>query len=276
LARAVNGIDIVVHTAAMKHVHISEYNPFEAVKTNVMGLQNLIDVSIDADVDRFIFTSSDKAANPANTMGTTKLLGEKLVTAANKYSGGHDIRLASVRFGNVINSSQSVIPVFRKQIKEGGPVTLTHPRMSRFFLTYDDVANLVTGAMKHTKGGELFIQKMDAIQIKDLAEAMIEVFAPKYGYDPTKIEITETGRRVGETFDEKIMTRREVSRTIENESLYAVLPEQSGENGYLNHDGIDGFNPVEDVVRSSKNADMLSQNEILNLLRTEFEEELPQ
>jgi FlaA1/EpsC-like NDP-sugar epimerase len=134
----------------MKHVDISEYNPFEAVKTNIIGLQSLIDVSIDADVDRFVFTSSDKAAHPANTMGTTKLLGEKLVTAANKYSGSHDIRLASVRFGNVINSSQSVIPVFREQIEEGDPVTLTDSKMNRFFLTYDDVAELVLGAMTHT------------------------------------------------------------------------------------------------------------------------------
>ncbi len=272
LARAVDGIDIVVHTAAMKHVDISEYNPFEAVKTNVMGLQNLIDVSIDADVTRFVFTSSDKAAHPANTMGTTKLLGEKLVTAANKYSGGHDIRLASVRFGNVINSSQSVIPVFREQIQKGGPVTLTDPRMSRFFLTYDDVAELVTGAIKHTEGGELFIRKMDAIQIEDLARAMIDALAPKYGHDPAAIEITETGRRVGETFDEKILTEREVSRTVENESLYAVLPEQTGENGYLIHEGIDGFDPVGDVVRSSKHAEKLTREEIFELLRTEFEE----
>lgn len=272
LARAVDNIDIVVHTAAMKHVDISEYNPFEAVKTNVIGLQNMIDVSIDADVERFVFTSSDKAAHPANTMGTTKLLGERLVTAANKYSGGSDIQLASVRFGNVINSSQSVIPLFREQIERGGPVTLTDPRMSRFFLTYDDVAKLVLGAMKHTQGGELFIQKMDAIWIEDLAEAMVEAFAPVYGHDPAAIEITETGRRVGETFDEKILTKREVSRTIENDSLYAVLPEQSTDNGYLHHDGIEGFEPVDGVVRSSENADKLSRDEILTLLRTEFEE----
>ena len=273
LTRAVNGVDIVVHTAAMKHVDISEYNPFEAVKTNVMGLQNLIDASIDAGVDRFVFTSSDKAANPANTMGTTKLLGERLVTAANKYSGGYDIRLASVRFGNVINSSQSVIPVFREQIENGGPVTLTDPRMSRFFLTHDDVAKLVTGAIEHTNGGELFLHKMDAIRIEDLAEAMIQALAPKYGYKPVEIEITETGRRVGETLDETILTTREMSRTLENESLYAVLPEQSGENGYLNHDGINGFKPVDSVVRSSEDADKLTRDEILELLRTEFDEE---
>jgi len=272
LARAVDGIDIVVHTAAMKHVDISEYNPFEAVKTNVMGLQNLIDVSISAGVERFVFTSSDKAAHPANTMGTTKLLGEKLVTAANKYSGSNDIQLASVRFGNVINSSQSVIPIFHEQIKEGGPVTLTDPKMTRFFITYDDVAELVLEAVNYTEGGEIFVHKMDAIRIEDLAEAMIDALAPTYGYDPANIEITQTGRRVAETFHEEILTEREISRTVENESLYAVIPEQSGENGYLTHDGIKGFKPVNGVVRSSENAEKLTREEIYQLLRTEFGE----
>jgi FlaA1/EpsC-like NDP-sugar epimerase len=272
LVRAVDGIDIVIHTAAMKHVDISEYNPFEAVKTNVMGLQNLIDASIGAGVERFVFTSSDKAAHPANTMGTTKLLGEKLVTAANKYSGSNDIQLASVRFGNVINSSQSVIPIFHEQIKEGGPVTLTDPKMTRFFLTYDDVAELVLKAVNYTEGGEIFVHKMDAIRIEDLAEAMIDALAPTFEYDPADIEITQTGRRVAETFHEEILTEREVSRTIENESLYAVIPEQSGENGYLTHDGIKGFEPVNGVVRSSENAEKLTREEIYQLLRTEFEE----
>jgi FlaA1/EpsC-like NDP-sugar epimerase len=276
LTRATDGIDTVVHTAAMKHVDISEYNPFEAVKTNVVGLQNLIDVSINKGVDRLVFTSSDKAAHPANTMGTTKLLGEKLITAANKYSGGHDIKLASVRFGNVINSSQSVIPVFKEQIKTGGPVTLTDPKMTRFFLTYDDVADLVTGALEHTEGGEIFIKKMDAIRIKDLAEAMIDVFAPEYGRDPSDIKIIETGARVGETFDEKILTQREVSRTVERDSLYAVIPEQAGGNGYLSHDGIEGFEPVDDAVRSSENADKLTREQIHRLLENEFEEEIRQ
>lgn len=276
LRRAVDDVDIVIHTAAMKHVDICEYNPFEAVQTNVVGLQNLIEASIDAGVDRFVLTSSDKAVHPANTMGTTKLLGEKLVTAANKYSGGHDILLASVRFGNVINSSHSVIPVFKEQIQEGGPITLTDRKMTRFFLTYTDVASLALQAMKHTEGGEVFVHKMDAIRIEDLAEAMIDVFGPMYGHDPADIDITVTGRRVGETFDEEILTEREVSRTIENESLYAITPEQSGENGYLTHDGIDGFEPVKDVIRSSERAEKLSREEIITLLRTEFEEELPQ
>lgn len=274
LARAVDGIDIIIHTAAVKHVDISEYNPFEAIKTNVVGLQNVIDVSINADVNQVIFTSSDKAAHPANTMGTTKLLGEKLITAANKYSGNKDIKLSSVRFGNVINSSQSVIPIFREQIKTGGPVTLTNPKMTRFFLTYDDVADLVTGALEYTGGGEIFIKKMDAIRIEDLAGAMIDVFAPQYGHDSSEIEIIETGARVGETFDEKILTEREVSRTVENDSLYGILPEQASENGYLSHEGIDNFEPVDDVVRSSEHADKLTREQIHHLLESEFEEEV--
>jgi len=276
LERAIDNIDIVVHTAAMKHVDVCEYNPFEAVQTNVIGLQNLIEAAIDADVERFVFTSSDKAVHPANTMGTTKLLGEKLVTAANKYSGRNDIRLTSVRFGNVINSSHSVIPIFKEQIQKGGPITLTDSKMTRFFLTYDDVASLVIGAMENTVGGEVFINKMDAIRIEDLAEAMIDVFAPRYGHDPSEIEITMTGRRMGETFDEEILTEREVARTIENDSLYAVTPEQAGENGYLSHDGIDGFEPVEDLIRTSERAEKLSYEQIVTLLETEFEEEMPQ
>lgn len=276
LVRAVDNVDVVIHTAAMKHVDVCEYNPFEAVKTNVMGLQNLIDVSIDEGVERFVLTSSDKSVQPANTMGTTKLLGEKLVTAANKYSGQGDIQLCSVRFGNVINSSQSVIPVFREQIETGGPVTLTDPKMTRFFLTYDDVAELVLSAMEHTEGGEVFVHKMDAIRIEDLAEAMIEAFAPEAGYDPADIEIRVTGRRVGETFDEKILTEREVPRTMENDSLYAVTPEQSGENGYLTHKGIDGFEPVENVTLSSENAEKLQKEDILDLLYTEFSEGVAQ
>ena len=274
LARAVDGVDLVIHTAAMKHVDICEYNPFEAVKTNILGLQHLIDVSIDAGVERFVFTSSDKAVHPANTMGTTKLLGEKLVTAANKYSGDADIKLAAVRFGNVVNSSQSVIPIFREQIKDGGPVTLTDPRMTRFFLTYDDVVNLVLGAMEHTNGGEVFVHKMDAIKIEDLAKAMIDVLAPTYGHDPETIDITITGRRVGETFHEEILTEREVPRTIENEYLYAVTPEQAGDNGYLTHDGIDGFTQVDTINCSSANAEKLEKQEIVELLKSEFDEDI--
>ncbi|WP_050033590.1 polysaccharide biosynthesis protein [Halorubrum halophilum] len=265
LSRAMAGVDVVFHTAAMKHVDICEYNPFEAVKTNALGLQNVVDTAIDANVDRFVFTSSDKAVDPANTMGTTKLLGEKLVTAGNTYSGGSDIDLASVRFGNVIKSSQSVIPLFTEQIAEGGPVTLTDERMTRFFLTYEDVFDLVTGAAKKTTGGEVFVYKMPAIRIPDLADAMIETLAPQYGYGPSDIEIEVIGPRPGETFHEEIMTNRESLRAYENGSMYAILPEATETR---TPDPPEGFEKVDDIVLSSKDAEKLSKSEIVSLLET--------
>lgn len=266
LQRAMEDIDIVIHTAGMKHVDVCEYNPFEAVKTNTLGLQNVVDTAIDANVDEVVFTSSDKAVNPANTMGTTKLLGEKLITAGNKYTGDRDISLSSVRFGNVINSSQSVIPLFKNQIREGGPVTLTDPRMTRFFLTYDDVAHLVTSAIEHTEGGEVFVHKMPAVNIEDLAHALIDIFAPKYGHDPSEIDIEVTGRRIGETFHEETMTEREAQRAVENETLYAILPETAENQGYLDHNDLEGFSEADEVVLSTAQAETLSRSDIEELL----------
>jgi UDP-N-acetylglucosamine 4,6-dehydratase len=259
------GVDTVIHTAGMKHVDICEYNPFEAVKTNAVGLQNVVDAAIDAGAERVVFTSSDKAVNPANTMGTTKLLGEKLITAGNKHSGRPDLRLASVRFGNIINSSQSVIPLFTDQIRAGGPVELTDERMTRFFLTYDDVFELVTQALERMEGGEVFVHKMEAIRIADLAAAMVETLAPAFGHDPADIDIEVVGRRPGETFHEEIMTERETRRACETESLYAIPPEDMG---YLSYEPPEGFSEATDIVRSSKNAETLSKDEIAALLES--------
>jgi Predicted nucleoside-diphosphate sugar epimerases len=263
LTRAMEDIDVVIHTAAMKHVDICEYNPFEAVKTNTLGLQNVVDTAINAGVKRVVFTSSDKAVNPANTMGTTKLLGEKLMTAGNTHSGNPDIHFASVRFGNIINSSQSVIPLFVDQIRGGGPVTLTDERMTRFFLTYDDVFDLVTQAIKKTTGGEVFVYKMPAIRIESLATAMIETLAPRFGHDPAEIDIEIIGPRPGETFHEDIMTEREAARAQENDSLYAIPPEmaemQSGSE-------VEAFEESSDIILSSKDAPKLSTDEIIDIL----------
>jgi len=263
LARAMEDIDIVIHTAAMKHVDVCEYNPFEAVKTNTLGLQNVVDTAIDANVQRVVFTSSDKAVNPANTMGTTKLLGEKLITAGNNHRGERDLRFASVRFGNIINSSQSVIPIFTDQIRQGGPVTLTDERMTRFFLTYDDVFDLVSQAVTKMQGGEVFVYKMPAIKIEDLAEAMIETLAPEFGYDPSGIDINVIGRRPGETFHEEIMTEQEARRAYENDSLYAIQPEM---DQFQTDQNTTGFTESSDIVLSSENATKLSKDEVVALL----------
>jgi UDP-N-acetylglucosamine 4,6-dehydratase len=263
LSRAMADVDTVVHTAAMKHVDVCEYNPFEAVKTNALGLQNVVDAAIDADVDQLVFTSSDKAVHPANTMGTTKLLGEKLVTAGNTYTGGSNTDLTSVRFGNVIKSSQSVTPLFAEQIRDGGPVTLTDERMTRFFLAYDDVFDLVIGAGRKARGGEVFVYKMPAIRIVDLANAMIETLAPEYGYAPDEIQIEVIGPHPGETFHEEIMTERESRRSYENGSTYAILPEATETRTPIPPEG---FDEASDITRSSKNAEKLSKDEIVSML----------
>ncbi|ELY48610.1 polysaccharide biosynthesis protein [Natronolimnohabitans innermongolicus] len=263
LERAMTGFDDVIHTAAMKHVDVCQYDPYEAVKTNVVGVQNVVDAAVDANVERLVFTSSDKAVNPANAMGTTKLLSEQLV-AAHRARADHDLRLASVRFGNVINSSQSVVPRFAEQIRSGGPVTLTDERMTRFFLTYDDVFDLVSQSLERAYGGEIYVYKMPAIRIVDLANAMIEAIAPQYGYDSEEIEIELIGRRPGETFHEEIMTDREVDRAHETDSLYAIRPESVGDE---RGDGLEEFTSATDVVRSSGDAEKLTQTEIVSLLR---------
>jgi len=263
LLRAMEDIDVVIHTAAMKHVDVCEYNPFEAVKTNVLGIQNVVDAAIDTGVQRVVFTSSDKAVDPANTMGTTKLLGERLLTAGNKHSGRSELRFTSVRFGNILNSSQSVVPLFINQIRDGGPVTLTDTQMTRFFLTYDDVFDLVSQAIEKTEGGEVFVYKMPAIRIEDLADAMIEVFGPRYNYDPNDIDIEIIGRRPGETFHEEIMTERETNRAYENDDMYAIRPE-TGE--FLSFENGDEFTAADEIVRSSGDASKLSKDEIVTLL----------
>ncbi|WP_092934883.1 polysaccharide biosynthesis protein [Natrinema hispanicum] len=264
LERAMQCIDAVIHTAAMKHVDVCQHDPYEAVKTNVIGLQNVVDTALDAGVERVVFTSSDKAVNPANAMGTTKLLGEQLISSRRIGSDRSELRLASVRFGNVINSSQSVIPIFADQIRSGGPVTLTDKRMTRFFLTYDDVFSLVMQSLDRARDGEVFVYKMPAIRIIDLANAMIETIAPEYGYDPSNIEIELIGPRIGETFHEEIMTEREINRAYETDSLYAIQPESASNDPA---DSLSDFTPATDIIRSSGDAEKLDKSEIVSLLR---------
>jgi FlaA1/EpsC-like NDP-sugar epimerase len=259
-------IDIVIHTAAMKHVDISEYNPFEAVKTNIMGLQNVVGAAIDQNVDNLVFTSSDKAVHPSNTMGATKLVGEKLFSAGNAHKGDRDITFSSVRFGNVIGSSNSVIPIFKRQIREDGEIKLTSKKMTRFFLTFDQVSDLISEALEAADGGEIFLKKMDAIRIEDLAEIMIQVYAPECGKNPEDINIKITGRRPGETFHEHIMTEKEASRAKENEDMYAIPPDRSTAD-ILDYEETEGFEEVKEVVSSSENAEKMSQKEIKELLR---------
>ncbi len=222
--RIAKGIDIIFHCAAYKHVILSEYNPFDVIQTNLIGTQNIILAAIDAGVKIVINTSTDKAVNPTNVMGATKLLSEKLITAANVAQYGHSTIFSSVRFGNVIGSRGSVVQVFIKQIKNGGPVTLTDKRMTRFVMTFDEAADLVLKSAYLARGGEVFVTKMQVIKIEDLAKAMIELLAPRFGYDPEEIEIQEIGAKPGEKLYEELMTEEEMRRSLELEDMFVILP----------------------------------------------------
>lgn len=223
LEKAIEDVDIVFHAAALKHVPLCEYNPFEAVKTNVYGTQNLIDVAMDEEIEKFITISTDKAINPINVMGATKLLVERLTTSANFYKGNRKTTFSSVRFGNVLGSRGSVIPLFKGQIRRGGPVTLTHSDMTRFFMSMKQAVDLILKATNMAHGGEVFIFKMPTIRIADLAEVMIEELAPKFGLNPTDIKVKEIGIRTGEKLHEELIGKEE-NNILETDDMYIIIP----------------------------------------------------
>jgi FlaA1/EpsC-like NDP-sugar epimerase len=214
MVRAMQDVDIVLHTAALKHVELGEYNPFEVVSTNLTALQALLELSIDANVKRFVFTSSDKAVNPTNVMGGSKFIGERLVTAANAYRGPKDTLFCCTRFGNVLHSAGSVVPVFERQIAQGGPLTVTDPEMTRFFMTLDEAVDLVLSALVSTKGGEIFVPKMSAVRLLDLAEAMVDIHAKG-----RTIAVHKIGLRSGEKLFEELITEHELVRCLETDRL---------------------------------------------------------
>lgn len=224
LERKMMGVHIVFHAAAFKHVILCERSPFEAVQTNILGIQNVISAANQAEVERVIFTSSDKAVNPTNVMGTSKLMGERLMTAANSNSRGKGPIFASTRFGNVLGSRGSVIPIFREQVRKGGPVTLTDPGMTRFIMSIKEAVRLVIDSAMLACGGEVFITKMPVIRIHDLAKVMINELAPRYGHDPAKIETEVIGVKPGEKMYEELMSHEETRRAWELERYFAVLP----------------------------------------------------
>ncbi len=219
-----DSIDIIIHAAAFKHVILSEYNPFDVVQTNVIGIENVIRAATAHKIKYVLFTSSDKAVNPTNVMGTSKLMGERLITAANAIKSSSKTIYSSTRFGNVMGSRGSVIPLFIKQIREGGPVTITDKRMTRFIMTIEEAAKLVLKSLTISKGGEVFVTKMPVVRIPDLAEVLIKLVAPKYGYKPADIAVTETGAKAGEKLYEELMSETETNHSLELKDMFVVTP----------------------------------------------------
>jgi UDP-N-acetylglucosamine 4,6-dehydratase len=256
---AVRDIDIVFHAAALKHVPISEYNPFEVVQTNVIGTQYLLEAAIWRGVEKFILISTDKAVNPINTLGASKLLCEKLVLDAQNYRSSELSVFTCVRFGNVLGTRGSVMNIFSSQILRGGPVTVTDQEMTRFFMLTDQATALLLRAAEISRGGEIFVLKMDGLRVMDLAKAMIDELAPSCGFDPSHIRIEQVGRRAGEKLHEELMTDQEARRSMYSDGLYAILPTETG--GYLD------FKPAKLTTYTSKDVKLLNQDEIRTVCR---------
>jgi FlaA1/EpsC-like NDP-sugar epimerase len=265
LNRATEGIDVIFHTAALKHVMACEYNPFEAVKTNVIGMQNVIEAAINNNVGKIIFTSSDKAVNPSNTMGTTKLLAEKLMTSANYYKGARDCVFSSVRFGNVMGSRGSVIPLFKRQIEAGGPVTITDPTMTRFMMSMSQAVELVFKSLEMSQGGEVFIFKMPTVRISDLAEVLIAELAPHYGHGPEDIKVEIIGTKPGEKMYEELMTDDEAFRSLERHDMFIIVPQIEDELAKIDVSAYDAV-PIKSKDYVSKDVVPITKNEIKTIL----------
>lgn len=244
-------IDIIFHAAAYKHVPLCEYNPLDAVKTNVLGSQNVIDMAILCDVKKVILISTDKAVHPANVMGATKFLAERLMMAASAYSDD-GTKFSCVRFGNVLNSRGSVIPLFKKQLKQGGPITLTDEDMTRFIMNIYQASKLILQAGMLSQGGEIFILKMPAFKLSDLVDAMIEFYAPVYGYNPEEIDVKIIGKRPGEKLYEELMTSDEMLTAYDNGDLFIIRDELNKKHP--------------DFIYNSNEIDHLTKDEILRIL----------
>lgn len=254
LHRAFHGVDIVVHAAALKQVPALEYNPFEAVKTNILGAENVINAAIDNKVKKVIALSTDKAANPINLYGATKLCADKLFIAGNSYSGDAKTRFSVLRYGNVYNSRGSVVPFFREQAKRG-VLPVTDKRMTRFWITLDEGVEFLIKCLGLMHGGEIFIPKIPSIRIMDLAKAI----APH-------CECKIVGIRPGEKINEILVPEDEAHNTIEYGNMYIILPAfkyWDADGAYKGHKPLDyGFKYSSDI-----NKDWLGVEELKKILK---------
>jgi UDP-N-acetylglucosamine 4,6-dehydratase len=225
LQRAFHGVDIVIHAAALKQVPACEYNPFEAIQTNVMGAKNIIDAAIDQGVKRVVALSTDKAVNPANLYGATKLCAEKLFVQGNTYAAGSGTRFSCVRYGNVVGSRGSVIPLFEEQ-RKNGKITITDARMTRFWITLEQGVQLVIKAAERMQGGEVFVPKIPSMNIMDLAEAIA-----------AGCKVETIGIRPGEKLHEVLISEDEARNTVELDDMFVIKPthpfwkDQAGSGG---------------------------------------------
>lgn len=263
LRRALEGIDAVIHTAALKQVPAAEYNPFECIKTNIMGAQNLIEACLDAGVSNVVALSTDKAAAPINLYGATKLCSDKLFTAANNIRGNRDLRFSVVRYGNVMGSRGSVIPFFMERRKTG-VLPITEPTMTRFNISLEDGVEMVMWALENARGGEIFVPKIPSYRITDVAKAI--------GPD---CEHPVVGIRPGEKIHEEMITQSDSFNTVDLGRYYAILP-SAGEHTNEEYARLMGGKPVTPgfAYDSGTNDHFLTVEELRQLMRDKLNLEI--
>lgn len=253
LQRAFSSVHYVIHTAALKQIPALEYNPHEAIQTNIIGTQNVINAALDQKVERVILVSTDKAANPANLYGASKLCAERLIISSNAYSGKDGTKFGAVRYGNVLGSRGSIIKIVEEQ-RAKGVVTLTHEDMTRFWITLDQAVDLVLLGLEKMHGGEIFIPKIPSMKVRDFLVAL----APE-----CKIEVI--GIRPGEKMHELMITPEESRHTKEYDTYYTILPEHKGWSGYEYYrdgqDLLEGF-----TYGSNTNTDWLTEERFKQLI----------
>lgn len=260
--RAMEDVNIVFHLAALKHVESCEYNPFEAIRTNIDGTQNVIDAALANGVDHVVFSSTDKAVNPSNAMGASKLMAERLIVAANYYKGKHNTIFNTIRFGNVLASSGSVVPTFIARVREGSKIEVTDFGMTRFITTFTEAVELLLTAVDKGEGGDIVIRKMPVINIKDLADVLVEEIASVYGHN--SVQVVEIGARAGEKLYEELLTEEESARTIEQGDYLFVKP-LIGRNSERNSTD----NWFQHGAYTSRDVDALSKDQLRKLLYKE-------
>jgi UDP-N-acetylglucosamine 4,6-dehydratase len=260
LRRAMVGVHVIIHAAALKQVPACEYNPIEAIQTNVDGARNVIEAALDNRIQRVLALSTDKAVNPINLYGATKLVSEKLFVQANAYRGGDPIRFASVRYGNVVGSRGSVVPLFRRQ-RESGTITITDPRMTRFWLTLRQGVRFVLQSIQTMEGGEVFVPKIPSMRLSDLGEAI----APG-------CQVVKVGIRPGEKLHETLVSEDEARHCVELEDRFVIAPLHPWWKG---HTVVAGRSLPEGFRYSSDtNPQWLTVNELRTLLTELYPDEL--
>jgi len=261
LLRALEDIDIVVHAAALKHVPVAEYNPFEAVKTNVNGAQNILEACLDQNVNLGLAIGTDKAVSPLNTYGATKLLMERLFISANSYRGKRrkDQKFLCVRYGNVLGSRGSLVPTLVKQIQDGKKITITDPEMTRFNITMKEAIDLVFRTMEKGIGGQVFIPKLKAYKVGDMKDAVLELL-------DSKTEIETISVRPGEKYHEVLINLDELRYTYETDNDY-ILHEKRKDDDSIHSNNLKKTN-LKDQYSSDK-VDLINKDELKKILVNE-------